>query len=55
MCTQMVYDEPEGHPCAEGQVFIYSFISPFQTVPEILFEKKQLIPALQELLIAFHR
>jgi hypothetical protein len=27
---------------------------PWATVPELLFEKKQLIPALQQLLISYH-
>ncbi|MFQ6122810.1 MAG: hypothetical protein ACE5LA_07135 [Dehalococcoidales bacterium] len=32
-----------------------TFGGPFWTVPELLFEKKQLIPALRELLTAYYQ
>ena len=32
---------------------IATFGGPFGTVPELLFERKQLIPALQELLVSY--
>ena len=33
---------------------IVPFGGPFGTVSELLFDKKQLIPALQELLVSYH-
>jgi hypothetical protein len=45
-----------GHQNTNGKIFskVLPFVhdgGPFGTVPELLFEKKQLIPALQQLIV----
>jgi len=38
-----------------GALPIDTLGGPFWTVPELLFEKKELVPALQELLISYSK